>query len=289
MLLAHNVAFDEHHYRLIEPTDFSAPEGQLALLHSSTALARTALALIASGRMQPDAGNVWYEDAGDPEQSAATGLRRRTALVDSPGITAPEHHMTVRQVVSEALALRPVSAETAGAPGRRRARRPPLRSLDWLARHQMDHLAKEKLVALDAESRLRLLIELAFADPAIRCAVVDSPDRHRIAADDLLCILDSLADADQPRAILAVVAHVPQEEAGWAPSVISFADEAGSGTLTARLFDEQAERIPEPADPADEGRQPHEAAEMQESAETEEVPEGSDDLSALGSMMEDDR
>ncbi|WP_120003093.1 hypothetical protein [Nesterenkonia muleiensis] len=260
MLLAQKVAFDEHHFRLIGSTDFSAPDGELSLLHASTAMSRTSLALIASGRMKPDGGEVRYEenDDADPGQDrrAAGLLRRRTALVDAPGITAPEHHMTVRQVVSESLALRPMTAQTPGRPGSRRRLRAQVRSMDWLESHGLNQLARQKVVALEAETRLRLLIELAFADPAVRCAVVDSPDRHRIASHELLRLLKSLTGADRQRAILAVLGRVPEGAEALA-GTISFANEAGGRPGAAD----------EPADD-DEERE---------------------DLAALGRMMEEDR
>lgn len=296
MLIAQDVAFDEHHFRLIEPTDFSAPEGQLSLLQASTALSRTSLALIASGRMKPDVGEVWYQDdAADPDQQVISPLRRRAALVDSPGITAPEHHMTVRQTVAESLALRPVYTGLPGEPGRRRTRRSPMRSRQWLQRHSVDHLATQKVAALDAGTRLRLLIELAFADPAVRCAVIDSPDRHRIDPYDLLQLLETLTDTDQPRAVLAVVAHIPEGAQAWAGGAISFAEEAGSAAAAAAEPASEPGEGPESEEPDDDSPGPKERKNPDAPADADDEPEESrdaspgEDLTALESMMEDER
>lgn len=308
MLIAQDVAFDDHHFRLIAPTDFNALAGTVSLLQSSTALARTALSLIASGRMKPDAGAVYFldEPAPQPEEPeeddddaaaepvAASSLRRRTAIVDSPGISAPEHHMTVRQVVSESLGLRPVFAGLSGEQNQlgqqgqsgqrglfgQRGRRPlksPMRSMDWLQQQGMAELARQKVVALDAETRLRLLIELAFADTAVRCAVLDSPDRHRISAERLLALLEELVDADPSRCLLAVVQRVPEGAESTISGEISIAAEADSGMNPAVAEDAVGAESAEP------GEQPLDDPTAGESAEAE-----TEDLSDLDQLMQED-
>lgn len=318
MLIAQDVAFDDHHFRLIAPTDFNALAGTVSLLQSSTALARTALSLIASGRMKPDAGAVYFldEPAPQPEEPeeddddaaaepvAASSLRRRTAIVDSPGISAPEHHMTVRQVVSESLGLRPVFAGLSGEQNQlgqqgqsgqrglfgQRGRRPlksPMRSMDWLQQQGMAELARQKVVALDAETRLRLLIELAFADTAVRCAVLDSPDRHRIDADRLLQLMEELVESDPTRSVLAVMQRVPEGAESIISGEISFAHEADSGAETTALEhvgdDESEERV-EDEQSAEEpaaGAQPEGEPPADEPTAVE-----TEDLSALDRMMQ---
>lgn len=298
MLIAQDVAFDDHHFRLIEPTDFSAPAGKVSILQSSTSLARTALALIASGRMKPDEGTVRFLDTpmgeGDGaalESVASPPLRRRTAVVDSSGISAPEHHMTVRQVVSESLALRPVFAELPGDPRRRRALKSPMRAIEWLERHSMAELARQKVVALDAETRLRLLVELAFVDTAVRCAVVDSPDRYRIDGDRLLQLLEEVVEGDPARSVLAVMQQVPEDAELNISGEISFAHEAGRGLGPA--FEESGDEEPDVQtgaaadDDEDLDGEPFGGAQaVNERPADEQAESDGEDLSALERMMQ---
>ncbi|OSM42690.1 hypothetical protein BCY76_012860 [Nesterenkonia sp. PF2B19] len=200
MLELHDVAFDGHHGRLVEPTSFSVPDGGLAVLQAPTAMMRTALALIASGRMAPDAGEVRIDGVAELRP-----LRLRTALVDAPTITAPEHHMTVKNVVSEFLALRPLRSRVG-----KNARRIGVRA--WLAEHDAEDLAGARIDTLEPLERVGLLLELAFSDPQVRFAVVDSPDRHEVDRDQLLDFLEDRCSVDHDRAVLAVLEEAPARE-----------------------------------------------------------------------------
>ncbi|WP_344683616.1 MULTISPECIES: hypothetical protein [Actinomycetes] len=200
MLELHDVAFDGHHGRLVEPTSFSVPDGGLAVLQAPTAMMRTALALIASGRMAPDAGEVRIDGVAELRP-----LRLRTALVDAPTITAPEHHMTVKNVVSEFLALRPLRSRVG-----KQARRIGVRA--WLAEHDADDLAGARIDTLEPLERVGLLLELAFSDPQVRFAVVDSPDRHEVDRDQLLDFLEDRCSVEHERAVLAVLEEAPARE-----------------------------------------------------------------------------
>ncbi|GAA1171599.1 hypothetical protein [Nesterenkonia xinjiangensis] len=200
MLRLQDVAFDGHRGRILDPTSFSAADGALSGLQASTSLARTSLALISSGRMVPDQGTVLLDDVED-----LRALRHRTALVDSPGITAPEHHMTVKNVVSESLALRPLRSRVG-----REARRIGVRA--WLAEHEAEDIAGDRIDTLEPLRRLGLLIELAFSDPAVRFAVVDSPDRHDVDIDELADFLSDRCDFDSGRSLLALLETPPVRE-----------------------------------------------------------------------------
>lgn len=200
MLELHDVAFDGHHGRLVEPTTFTIADGQLSVLQAPTAMMRTALALISSGRMAPDDGEVRLDGVAE-----LRALRLRTALVDSPTITAPEHHMTVKNVVSESLALRPLRSRVGT-----QARRIGVRA--WLAEHEAEDLAGARIDTLEPLERVGLLLELAFSDPAVRFAVVDSPDRHEVDRDELLDFLADRCSPEQDRAVLAVLEEAPSSD-----------------------------------------------------------------------------
>lgn len=79
-----------------------------------------------------------FQGEDDPRR-----LRRSTALVDSPGITSPEHHMSVRDLVAESLGLIP------GGPGKRI---PPAAA--WISEQDADDIADSPAVALPAALRL---------------------------------------------------------------------------------------------------------------------------------------
>lgn len=196
MLELQGVGFDDHHHQLLHSVSFRAPEGELTPISAETPLGRTALALIASGRMVPDAGQTLLDGESQPKQ-----LRRSAALVDSPGITAPEHHMRVRDIVAETLGLQP----------RERPLREPRVSADaWLQDHEAEDLADEHVDPLSPATRIWLLTELAFADPLVRLAVLDSPDRHGLPADELGPLLHDLASVGNRTMIAVVDDPLPQ-------------------------------------------------------------------------------
>lgn len=196
MLELEDVGFHGHHVPLVETQSLTVTEGTLATVHLPTADMRTAFALICSGRLAPDEGRVRFgaEDARN--------LRRSTALIDSPGITSPEHHMTARDLITETLGLIPRS---------RRHSRPS--AAGWIAEQEIADIADDPVDTLPAELRLWLMAELAFTDPQVRMAVLDSPDRHPLSAEDLAEVLGLISSPDD-RTVLAVLAQdslIPQE------------------------------------------------------------------------------
>ena len=198
MLELQDVAFDDHHHQLLHAVSLSAPEGELSSFNAETPLGRTALALITSGRMVPDEGQVLLDGEPQPKR-----LRRNAALVDSPGITAPEHHMRVRDIVAETLGLQP---RTGTLPLRERR----ISADAWLHDLEAEDLADEYVDTLSPAARIWLLTELAFADPLVHLAVLDSPDRHGLPADELGPLLHGLVSVGS-RTLIAVVADpLPQ-------------------------------------------------------------------------------
>lgn len=177
----------DHHGVLFSGVSLELGIAELGSVVVPSHWGRSALGLVAAGRMRPDIGQVLFEGA-----DSTAGLRRASALVDAPGLTAPEHHMTVRGLTAETLGLQP----------RPRVRKRP-RAAEWLEQHDAADLAAEPVEALDPQVRLWLLIELAFADPAVRLAVVESPDRHGLPADELAETLRWAAG--EGRSVLAIL------------------------------------------------------------------------------------
>lgn len=190
MLELEDVDFRGHRAPLLENVSATVGEGSLREIPAPTADARTALALICSGRARPDNGTVLIRGAADTAR-----LRRSTALIDSPGITAPEHHMRARDLISESLGLIP----------RRRGTRVPTASR-WISEHEATDIADQPVEALPSELRLWLMTELAFTDPQVELAVMDSPDRHDISAEELSEALERIAEPEG-RTVLAIVAQ----------------------------------------------------------------------------------
>lgn len=175
-----------HHGPLLSGVSVRSVDGGLHQLTVPTRLGRTVCALVATGRMAPDSGQVLFDGGED-----VAALRRASALVDSPGLTEPEHHMRVRDLVAETLGLQP----------RIKGRKSP-RAMEWLREYGAEPLAKEHVEALPPGQRLRLLLELAFSDPRVRLAVLDSPDRHELQGTGLADVL--IAASGESRSILAI-------------------------------------------------------------------------------------
>ncbi len=183
---------EDHHGVLLSDVSVELGSAEAGTVVVPSPLGRNALGLVASGRMVPDAGLVLID-----EQEDLAALRRASALVDAPGLTAAEHHMKVKDLVAETLGLQPRS---------RRHRRPS--AAEWLKQHDAADLAGEPVEAIDAQLRLWLLTELAFSDPAVRLAVVESPDRRGLPGTELAETLHGAAG--EGRAVLAILSDAPE-------------------------------------------------------------------------------
>lgn len=147
--------------------------------------------------MKPAQGRVsWDGDAGIKRRRLAS------ALVDSPSVNEPEQHLSVRDLVTEDLALIP------------RRYRGALLSKPWLKVNSFEDIADLWTEQLAPDRRVELLTALALANPHTDLLVVDSPDRFTADTADWLPRLEQLAsDAGRPLAVVATVAAIP---AGWA-------------------------------------------------------------------------
>ncbi|MEV7632822.1 hypothetical protein AB0N64_10475 [Microbacterium sp. NPDC089318] len=134
--------------------------GHARFVRAETEQRPTVLALIASGRMQPDSGRVTIDAEYDP-----AALRRRVALVDGPDVSDPHPGVTVAAVVGEELMFAGLGATP------RHARR-------WLANLGFEDLAGAPIGAVDPAARVRILCELAVLRDDVAGLVIVSPDRH---------------------------------------------------------------------------------------------------------------
>ncbi len=183
---------------LLPPTTLQAPRGGLMLVAGDRQDQRTALALALSGRMKPSAGTATWD-----RRTSIKSLRNASAVVDSPGVNEPEQHLSVRDLVTEDLALVP------------RRYRGALLSDPWLKINRFEDIAGLWTEQLPPGRRMELLTALALADPNTDLLVVDSPDRHSADAADWLPRLTALAhDAGRPLAVVAVVTRIPDEWTG---------------------------------------------------------------------------
>ena len=199
MLTAENLYVQGRHSDLLAPTSLVARPGEVLLVRADDASSRTALALALSGRMKPTSGSLaWNRDAHGGH------LRRRSALVDSPGVNEPELHLRVKDLVAEDLALIP------------RAQRPRTSPSRWLEARGMGGSADLWMEQVPASDRIRLLTALALADSRIDLLVLDSPDRHQgNPAAWLSSVEDAVAAAAADAlTVIAVVAQLPPEWSG---------------------------------------------------------------------------
>ncbi|WP_427133935.1 ABC transporter ATP-binding protein [Pseudarthrobacter sp. S9] len=214
---------------LLPPTSLQAGRGGLLLVADSRQDQRTALALTLSGRMKPSAGTLeWDGKAG------IKPLRQASAVVDSPGVNEPEQHLSVRDLVTEDLALVP------------RRYRGALLSTPWLKVNSFEDIAGLWTEQLRAGRRLELLTALALANPHTDLLVVDSPDRHSGDPADWLPRLVELAhDAGRPLAVVATVTRIPGDWTGPAAVIGNAVPRTDDDSLTDFL----TESVPETEDP----------------------------------------
>ena len=184
---------------LLPATSLQVRRGELLLVSGNRQDQRTALALALSGRLKPSGGHFEWDGASGTEPKIKT-LRQASAVVDSPGVNEPEQHLSVRDLVTEDLALVP------------RRYRGALLSKPWLKVNRFEDIAGLWTEQLPAARRIELLTALALANPQTDLLVVDSPDRHGDPADWLPRLEELAYDAGRPLAVVATVMSVP---AGW--------------------------------------------------------------------------
>ncbi len=214
MLTAHQLHIDGRRHTLLPPTTIEASRGKVTLVQADGQERRTALALALTGRMRPSTGTVALGHA-----DSLASLRRRSAIVDSPEVNAPEHHLTVRSLASEDLALVPLKFRDRTRPSA------------WLAQRGFQDITGKWVEELEPARLLHLQLELALANQFAELVVVDSPDRHTADPTGWLKLLERVAageigrpadapDGTPPRE-LVVVGVVGRFPDGWdGPSAV---------------------------------------------------------------------
>ena len=147
---------------LLPATSLQVGRGELLLVSDKRQSQRTALALALSGRLKPSAGHFEWDGAEWDGSARIKTLRQASAVVDSPGVNEPEQHLSVRDLVTEDLALIP------------RRYRGSLLSKPWLKVNRFEDIAGLWTEQLPAARRLELLTALALTNPHTDLLVVDS-------------------------------------------------------------------------------------------------------------------
>lgn len=145
---------------MLDPVSLRLEAGSRLLVVAEPGHGHTALALVATGRMVPDDGDVLLDGIPDPAR-----LRQVSAVVDAPSITEPDDALTVAGMAAEGLSL-------AGRPALPRA------VTRWLITNDFTGQRGLRIDQLDPPTRLSLLMGLAAADPLVRYLVLTLPDRH---------------------------------------------------------------------------------------------------------------
>jgi ABC-2 type transport system ATP-binding protein len=145
------------------------------------------VSMLLGGRMHPDAGRVTTDGTED-----ADGLRRRTAVVDTPFVAEPPAGISLASVVAEEFSF-------AGRPTSRRA-------VDgFLSQHGLIDYAALPMRALPARDRVRLFSELALLRDDVDTLIITSPERH---GDDPAGWYSTLAAIAERGVTVAVVTDI---------------------------------------------------------------------------------
>ncbi|RAN76046.1 hypothetical protein B5P43_23885 [Bacillus sp. SRB_336] len=274
MLSANHLSIAGRHHVLVPATTLEAHPGQVLLVQADGQEGRTALSLALAGRMKPSGGSVAL---GHDHATAA--LRKRSDIIGSPGVSAPENHLTVRSLVSEDLALVPFKF------------RDRTRPAAWLVEHGFRDSLDKRVEELDAVRLLHLQLELAQANRDVDLLVVDSPDRHTTETGRWLSLLELAAAGrlgrgtrlnavtDERRLILVgVVARIPD---GWmGPTAVAgrSAEQAVAPAESPDIMAEEPEKTPDTpaAEPHETPRSPQARSPEEAQSPEPETTEGED-------------
>jgi hypothetical protein len=157
-------------------TSLAFESGTAVLICAETEQRPSVLGLIASGRMQPDAGTVTMDRKAD-----AGALRRCTALVDAPHVSEPEPNVSVSGVVAEELMFAGLASH-------------PIAARRWLDELGAADIASTPIGNVAPEQRIRILCELAALRPGVSALVITSPDRHGGEPEAWWSIAEDFAD-----------------------------------------------------------------------------------------------
>jgi len=153
--------------RVVSSVRASLRTGHATNVACPTEQGPSVLALMASGRMKPDSGDITIDDEGRHAEGwlARRRLRGLMAIVDAPSVCAPDDEVRLGGVIAEELGLAGYSSW------------PPsvARFLESLG---LEEYAGEPMRALPPLVRVRALTEAALLRPGVRGVVITTPDRH---------------------------------------------------------------------------------------------------------------
>jgi ABC-type uncharacterized transport system ATPase component len=144
---------------LLEPTTLSVRTGEVVVAVGEPGHGHTALDLALAGRLHVDHGTVSLDDA-----EALKPLQRMVALVDVPGVSAPDDAVPLRTIVGEEMSM-----------ARLRAGRGAVHK--WLQGQGIVDLADHRIDEVPAAVRTRVLAGLAACRDGVRFLVLVLPER----------------------------------------------------------------------------------------------------------------
>lgn len=188
-VVADRVAIDGPYGPLLPETSLAVSAGELAVVHGEPGPGSTAFAMVLTGRLRPDTGTVTVDDSSDVD-----ALRTAGAVVDAPGVNAPDDSSRLGSVVAEELSF-------AGQDARRDA------VAMWLAGRNSEQHAATRLGQLEADLRTRVLADLAATRPGVRLLVLDRPDRFTSEVDGWWML--AYEHAERGLAVIVLTATTP--------------------------------------------------------------------------------
>lgn len=144
---------------VLADTSLTLRTGEVVVAVGEPGHGHTALALALAGRLPLTAGHV------DLDGAVAKDLRHLVALVDVPGVSAPDASASLRHVIAEEMAFAGQRA------GRRSVR-------TWLADQSIEDLADHRIEDVPSGVRTRVLAGLAACRPGVLFLVLVLPERH---------------------------------------------------------------------------------------------------------------
>jgi ABC-type transport system involved in cytochrome c biogenesis ATPase subunit len=175
VLMARRITVRQDRRRLLEPTSFEVATGEVLIVSGEPGHGHTSLALVLGGRLRTDSGGITLDGSADP----AT-LRTGVALVDVPGVSAPDDGNRLRTIVAEELGMAKRPA------GRRHVRH-------WLAAQGYAESAGSRIGHLAGAVRVAVLARLAVLRPDVRFVVIHMPEQHGGLPEWWLQIAEGLA------------------------------------------------------------------------------------------------
>ncbi|CRK56143.1 hypothetical protein [Alloactinosynnema sp. L-07] len=188
-VVADRVAVTGTHGPLLAATSLRVGPGELAVVAGDPYAGHTAFGLALTGRIAPSAGSIAPKGAE---------LRKRSVLIDAPGVTEPEPGLSVGDVITEELAL-----------SRVRGRKSHRLLLD---RYGLD--PRDRFESVAPAVRTALLADLA--KPGTDLLVLDTPDRH--TADTADWWPTALAQAQAGRAVVVLCGTAAAERLPLVPA-----------------------------------------------------------------------